>query len=290
MMFQLQSGQVRLMWLRTVPLLWQIARLLHAGRVSGLLLLLSVFLAVPVMAKAVAEPVRLVTKHWPGYTNTDHTGGYFELVQLVLPAMQYQLDTQFSNFSRAVILVQKEQAELVLAVTRVDGKQLLLSEYPIDADTIIAVYRDNLSPVAATKPLTLAQLSQYRLAWDLAYNYGQALGLQVSGYEVADVSQGLELVSKGRVDVYLAEQSELELPAAMLLLQHLKLQHTQIQQLPVYVGFSRSAKGLRLKRSWDQQFRLLLQQGKLQTLYAAYPGMVLPRAVPECTESACENR
>lgn len=236
------------------------------------------------------EQVRLVTKHWPGYTDPDHRGGYFDLVQLVLPPERYQINIRFSNFNRAVIQVQKQQAELVLAVTRVDGKQLLLSEFPIDADTVVAVYREQIAAKSAA--LTVAQLPQYRLAWDLAYNYGQALGLKVSGvavngFEVSGVSQGLELVSKDRVDVYLAEQSDLEVPEAGLLLQHLKLQQKVIQQLPVYVGFSRSAKGLQLKRVWDQQFRLLLQQGTLQRLYQTYPGMVLATEVPDCAVSVC---
>ena len=282
-MLLLQTLQRQPICFATVLIIRQLQLKLRFWLYSCLLLVVSVFATVALAT----EQVRLVTKQWPGYTNTDLSGGYFELVQLVLPATQFQIKTQFSNFNRAVILVQKEQAELVLAVTRVDGKQLLLSEFPMDADTIVAVYPDNFEAAGATAALTLAQLPKYRLAWDLAYNYGQALGLQVKGYEVTDVNQGLELVSKGRVDVYLAEQSDLELPGAMVLLQHLKLQQTQIQQLPVYVGFPRSAKGLKLKRYWDQQFRLLLQQGKLQTLYRAYPGMVLATAVPDCAVSIC---
>ena len=176
---------------------------------------------------------------------------------------------------------------LVLAVARVDGKQLLLSEYPIDADTIVAVYRDNLLPASSTRSLTLAQLPNYRLAWDLAYNYGQAMGLEVAGYEVTDVAQGLDLVKKGRVDVYLAEQSDLEFADSLATQQKLKLRQSQILQLPVYVGFPRSAKGLQLKRFWDQQFKLLLKQGKLHSLYAKYPGMVLATKVPDCAASAC---
>lgn len=231
------------------------------------------------------EQLRLVTKHWPGYTNTDLSGGYFELVQLVFPPVQYQINTEFSNFNRAVNLVQKQQAELVLAVTRADGKQLLLSELPIDADSIMAVYRQALLPDHAA--IALEQLSQYRLAWDLAYNYGQALGLDAPGFEVSSVSQGLELVSKGRVDVYLAEHADLETVAASRLMQQLKLQQSQIRQIPVYVGFSRSAKGLHLKRMWDQQFRLLLQRGAVQQLYQQYPGMVLTTEAPDCAVSVC---
>lgn len=289
MMFQLQSGLKPPERLAIRPVRSLVGSRWRYFLQSSLrvLVLLGTLLSVPVFA---VEQVRLVTKHWPGYTNTDHSGGYFELVQLVLPPDLYQINTKFSNFNRAVIQVQKQQAELVLAVTRVDGKQLLLSEFPMDADTVVAVYRDSL-PVN-TVAVTLTQLPQYRLAWDLAYNYGQALGLKVSGlavsgFEVSGVHQGLELVSKGRVDVYLAEQADLEVPEAVLLLQHLKLQQKVIQQLPVYVGFSRSAKGLQLKRVWDQQFRLLLQQGALQRLYQAYPGMVLATEVPDCAVSVC---
>ncbi|MFN6972557.1 MAG: hypothetical protein ACK4NN_16925 [Rheinheimera sp.] len=282
-MFQCYKRQWQLNWLAAVCTSWRPPLKRWRWLATVLMLMVSFFVAV---AQA-TEQVRLVTKQWPGYTNPDLTGGYFELVQLVLPAAKFRLDTQFSNFSRALILVQKEQADLVLAVTRVDGKQLLLSEFPMDADDIIAVFRADLLAAEPSAEMTLEQLPNYRLAWDLAYNYGQALGVPVNGYEVTDVSQGLELVSKGRVDVYLAEQSDLESPHALVRLQHLKLQQSKIRQLPVYVGFSRSVKGLKLKRFWDQQFRLLLKQGKLQTLYLANPGMVLPTAVPDCAVSAC---
>ncbi|MBU2222973.1 MAG: hypothetical protein KKB00_02960 [Gammaproteobacteria bacterium] len=246
---------------------------------------LSLPLAVPVVVFAAqqVETVKLVTKHWPGYTNTDHSGGYFELVRLVLPESQFLLKTQFSNFNRALVMVQKQQADMVLAVTRVDGKQLLLSELPIDADNIVAVFRDQLLTIGTANVLT--QLPKYRLAWDLAYNYGPALGLNVTGYEVTDVAQGLELVSKGRVDVYLAEQADLALPGPLVQLKHLQLQQMLIAELPVYVGFSKSSKGLRLKRLWDQQFRLLLQQGQLQSLQQTYPNMVLP--AQDCIGAVC---
>jgi hypothetical protein len=282
-MLQLRKQQWQAIWQAAVLAISYQRRRLKIGRYSVVLLAFTVF----VTSTLAAEEVRLVTKQWPGYTNTDLSGGYFELVRLVLPSDEFQLNIEFSNFNRAVTLVQKDQAELVLAVTRVDGRHLILSEFPMDADRIVAVYQGEMQAAVSSEMLTLALLPKYRLAWDLAYNYGQALGLNVKGYEVTSVLQGLELVSKGRVDVYLAEQSDLELPEAQMLLQQLKLQQEPIRQLPVYVGFPRSVKGLKLKRHWDQQFRLLLQQGTLQTLYLAYPGMVLATTVPDCAVSVC---
>ena len=229
------------------------------------------------------QPVRLVTKSWPGYTNPDHSGGYFALVRQVLPAGEFQLQISFSNFNRAVVLVQKQQAEMVLAVSAADAGALLLSAAPIDADTVMAVFRTGMALPLVPSSAAVSPLEQYHLAWDLAYNYGKALGLTAPGFEVTDFQQGLELVAKGRVDIYLAEASELALPANQQLLQQLALQVAQIGQIPVYVGFTASPSGQQLKQQWDQHFALLRQRGLLRHLYQQYPGMVLL----DCAEQNC---
>lgn len=235
---------------------------------SRFLLLLFIMLSWPLAA----DNIRLMTKSWPGYTNEDGTGGYFELVQLVLKPKSGELQLEFSNFNRALGLVEKQQADLVLAVTKEDGHKLLLSAEPIDFDTIMAVYAPGLQ---LRPPLTIKQLSELRLAWDLAYNYGAALGLSVPSYEVHSVQQGLEMVIKGRIDVYLAEQSDLKESGQPLLQKH-QLVQQEILQVPVYVGFSRSVRGAMLKKRWDKGMAALQHSGALQQLYQRYPGMRLP--------------
>lgn len=81
--------------------------------------------------------IRLVTKSWPGFTNEDGTGGYFAVVQLVLAPKAGELKLEFSNFNRALVMVEKQQADLVLAVTQGDSSTLLLSAKPLDFDTIV---------------------------------------------------------------------------------------------------------------------------------------------------------
>lgn len=213
--------------------------------------------------------IRLVTKSWPGFTNEDGTGGYFAVVQLVLAPKAGELKLEFSNFNRALVMVEKQQADLVLAVTQGDSSTLLLSAKPLDFDTIVAVY----APAATPGPLQLSHLKQLRLAWDLAYNYGEALGLTVKGYEVHSVAQGLELVAKGRIDVYLAEQADLIQQAYQAPPEGFKLRQQVMAQAPVYVGFSRSERGVLLKKRWDESFAALHKSGALQQLYQQYPGM-----------------
>ena len=217
----------------------------------------------------VLADIHLVTKSWPGFTNEDGSGGYFAVVQLVLAPKPGELKLEFSNFNRALVMVEKQQADLVLAVTQDDSSNLLLSAKPLDFDTIVAVY----APSATPGPLQSEHLKQLRLAWDLAYNYGEALGLTVKGYEVHSVAQGLELVAKGRIDVYLAEQADLIQHAYQAPPEGFKLRQQVMTQVPVYVGFSRSERGILLKKRWDESFATLHKSGALQQLYQQYPGM-----------------
>lgn len=222
-----------------------------------------------------AEPVHLVSKHWPGYTNADLSGGYFEFVRLILPPAEFNLQLELTGFSRAISLVQKQQADLVLAVTAEDGQHLLLSARPLDADEVMMVSQAGFRLAAPLLQLTPAQLAELRLGWDQGYNYGAALGLNVTGYEVQDARQGLEMLHKGRLQLYLAEQADLAVPAVQQLLQQLALQQQLLRQIPVYVGFSKSERGHRLKKQWDQQVELLLSTGQLQQFYQRYPELLL---------------
>ncbi len=220
-----------------------------------------------------AEPAHLVTKHWPGYTNPDHTGGYFELVQLILPPEQVALHIELTGFGRAVSLVQKQQADIVLAVTAQDGEQMLLSAYPIDADVVMAVYHHDFVSAQGVVDFSPEKLVTLRLGWEKGYNYGRALGLQTDGYEVDDAVQGLEMLNKGRLDLYLAEAYDLASPAASVLSKQLALQQYKLAEIPIYIGFSQSSRGQKLKKLWDQRFEQLRHSGLLQKFYQTYPEM-----------------
>jgi hypothetical protein len=228
-----------------------------------------------------AEPKQPVELHisapvWPGFTNADSTGAYVDLFRFIYPKDQIELTWHFTNYSRAIALVQQGKHHLVpglsAPVSPQQHKALLLSAYPFDSDLIVAIY--NPSHTATPE---LSQLQQYKLAWDLAYDLHLVLGLKEKGYEVPDIKQGLELVKNRRVDIYLAEKSEL--------LQYLqgespvKLQPLIYRELlrdPIYLGFADNDEGRKFKRLWDQRFIDLYKSGQLRTFYRKYPQLTLP--------------
>lgn len=227
------------------------------------------------------QSVRLATEHWPGYSNPDGSGAYFELIRLVLPPAQFAMQWQLMPFGRAIVAVEKGQADIVFAVAPQDSALLLLSAAAMDSDRIVAVYRRDSG---LQLPLSEAQLAGLRLSWRLAYNYGQVLGVSSHGYEVPDVMQGLKLVQSGRVDVFLAEQAELDEPIYQTLLQQ-GLGSGLVRQTAIFAGFAPTPQGRQLKQHWDTRWRQLQGSEELQAFYQRYPGMRVP--VGLCSGTLC---
>lgn len=213
---------------------------------------------------------------WPGFTNADGSGAYVDLFRFIYPKDQVQLVWHFSNYSRAIALVQQGKHHMVPGLSANESmskqKSLLLSAKPFDFDLIVAIYHPE-----HTAPPRLEQLKQHKLAWDLAYDLHLVLGLKEKGYEVLDIKQGLELVKKKRIDIYLAEKSEL--------LQYLqgetpvKLQPLQYKELlrdPIYLAFADNEAGRMFKNIWDRRFIDLYHTGQLKQFYRHYPQLTLP--------------
>ncbi len=242
------------------------------------LYLLCCFFALPpaFAEQTVPAELQISTPVWPGFTNADGSGAYVDLFQLIYPKEQVQLVLHFSNYSRAIALVQQGKHHMVPGLSAHESitqrKALLLSAHPFDFDLIVAIY----NPAHTAAP-TLAQLKQHKLAWDLAYDLHLLLNLPAKGYEVLDIKQGLELVKNRRVDIYLAEKSEL--------LQYLqgetpvKLQPLQYKELlkdPIYLAFADNQAGRVFKEVWDRRFIDLYNTGQLKTFYRHYPQLTLP--------------
>lgn len=209
--------------------------------------------------------VHISTEQWQGFTHPDYSGAYFDLIRLLFQPHQLQLEVTFTNYNRALNLVRQHKADMTLAVSGHNGAGMLLSERPIDQDKIVAIYHPQLHQLNS-----VADLKPLRLAWNLAYDFGAILGLSSVGYEVVSVQSGVELALKQRIDVYLAEQSQIEHYVASGQLLLAPLVAKPIAADNIYVAFADTAEGRQLKCIWDQRFNALLASGELQQLYQRY--------------------
>ncbi len=227
-------------------------------------------------AKA-AEKIKVVTAQWQNFTNPDLSGVYFDYLRLVLPADQYQYEVEFTTFGRSLAALKKHQADISFGLTGTDAPNSLRAAIPYDVDRVIAIYSPQQLGISSLTSLSTQSLTSYRLAWNLAYNYGEALGLKSQGYQVTSSEQGITLVINQRIDIYLAESGDLNSEDSLKLLQHPKLQQEELLQIPVYVGFSNTARGKSLKQKWDERVKLLLADGQLAEFYRKNPSIRIPQ-------------
>lgn len=242
----------------------------------GALLLWAQTLLLPVQA---ATPVKVITAEWPEFTNRDLSGSYFDYLRMVLPPEQYTFQVEFSNFGRAISALEKQQADLTFGLTHTDAPTALRANIPYDSDRIIAIYMPELQGLTSLKNMSLQSLNSFRLAWDLAYNYGAAMGLISEGYQVTSPEQGVNLVVSKRVDIYLAEHGDLTEPHVQALLKNPSIRQEQILQIPVFVGFANNSRGQALKKVWDARVRELKTNGELAQFYQSHPAMLVAESV-----------
>lgn len=211
-------------------------------------------------------PVNLITESWPGYTDSNQNGVYFDLVRFIMPAEDIQLSIDFSSFRRSINALQLQRADMALAVSASETAQIILSTLPMDQDKIVALHNP-----ARIKIDSVDSLRTLRLAWNLGYNYGNILGLGNDGYEVINTKQAIDMVSKNRVDVYLTERSLLQ--NYTLKIKLLNLNWTEVATDDVYVAFANNAKGRYLKCYWDASVQAKLADGSLKQFYRRNQGL-----------------
>ncbi|MDP5188811.1 hypothetical protein [Rheinheimera baltica] len=82
-------------------------------------------------------------------------------------------------------------------------------------------------------------------------------------------------MKKQRIDVYLAEQSQLDHYFKSKKKQLNPLQLKAIAADDIYIAFADTSAGQQLKRIWDQRFNALLASGELQQFYQQYSDFYL---------------
>ena len=212
--------------------------------------------------------VHIATGLWPGFTEPNQQGAYFHLITLLFPG-----DTHFqviyTSFNRSMLMVEQQQADMVLGIGQKDATGLLYSALPFDIDQIAVLFQTGRLQI--TQPHDLAD---YLLATQRGYNYDVVLGISARSYEVDSIVTGVDLVKNGRVDAFLVEKTELNTKIDIKQLHDISIVHLGGE--PIYIGFANNARGKALKTWWDQQFLHYYQAKRLQAFYQQYDDMNLP--------------
>ncbi|MCL1090818.1 ABC transporter substrate-binding protein [Shewanella profunda] len=214
---------------------------------------------------AAASPVmvNVVTSTWEGYANPDETGYYFDILQRVFPASEWQLNVEFMPFARTLYLIEHQRADMALSVYPGDIKQSLLSDNAVEVDSIDAA----VTPQIAANWVGIESLSHRKVQAMLAYRYNMLTPVPMYYEESSNMLSMLNSLNAGRIDAVLDYQKDI-----LALVPRLKSpQNFNIIQgvikAEAYFAFADTDKGIMLKQHFDREHKRLIDSGEQERLY-----------------------
>ena len=227
------------------------------------LVLLSILLGgASVQAAPVLHPLLMVSEEWSGYTNADGTGLAWDLLRKVFEPAGYKARTRTEPYTRAAGLVERGEADLWVGSYK-DETASLYPRWNYDVDHVYAL------GLSARSGPDISLLGQYQLAWLRNYQYQRYLPGIKHYTEVQRRTGILSMLDLGRVDYYIDALSEIQ---ALLgeSPQQSAYKVTHIIELPLYIGFTDSPKGHRLRALFDQRMDELVPSGQLREIFAKW--------------------
>ncbi|WP_158088358.1 substrate-binding periplasmic protein [Colwellia chukchiensis] len=212
------------------------------------------------ISQCFATPTKLtvVSEEWLGYTNANGTGTYCDIVKAVY-GQDYQLELITTTWSRALNLVETGRADILVGGYHSTNHKLVFPQYHLDTEyPLYVIYDDkahNITQIEDLAGLTVAGRKDYGLAKFLpqsSYFYGLDL-----------IDDSAKFIEKNRVDAVLTYKVNLALADP-----ETRYTHQVIgKEARLYLAFSRTALGHKLKEHYDRNIKQLVKLKQLQQYF-----------------------
>lgn len=207
--------------------------------------------------------INLVTATWEGFTNPDETGYYFDILNRVFPAPEWQLNVQFVPFARTLYLIEHNRVDMILSVYKGDIKKSLLSEHAVEIDAIDAA----VTPDIAASWVGIESLSHKKVQAMLAYRYNMLTPVPMYYEESSDMLTMLNSLNAGRIDAVLDYRKnilslvpKLKEPQNFVIIQG-------VLKAEAFFAFANTEKGRMLKQHFDVAHKRLIDSGEQERLF-----------------------
>lgn len=206
-----------------------------------------------------ADTLKVSTAHWPGFTNPDGSGIYFELLDRIYG--KENLDLKVTTFNRAVDQFNGNKSDMVLGVYREDVQRAIFPQWLLDTESPIKAFYDsaNVNLDSLTKMETLS------LSWVRGYRFDRFLPKGKPPYLVNNYKDGFKLLENKKIDAFI------DYPKNMPTSGSVNLSSFEVLPArPIYVAFSKTEKGKALANQFDRAMQTLRKSGELKRIFKAF--------------------
>ena len=211
-----------------------------------------------------AQPknIKIATEEWKGYTNKDGTGLYFEIVNEIYRSTSIKLDIIFVPWARATKLVDDKQRDVLFgSYNNLPG--YLYPDYPLNTElSAVIFHKDTIPNWKGVK-----DLEGKKIAWVRGYDYQNYIESKLAWSEVKSTKQGLDMLLKGRVDVYMDSLETLQKTIKSRNLDITKYEIKIGLEKNTYARFSNTKKSKQLIEIYNRNVKKMLKSGKSKEMY-----------------------
>lgn len=204
-----------------------------------------------------AEKLVVVSDDWEGFTEAGGTGYYFEMMRAVYEPAGHTLEFKVVPYTRALKMVENQQADLMAAIDIADlPPSLVATNLAVGMDGKDAFVRPGELPSLTH----VAQLQDLRVIARRGYAFDQFLPKGTHYSEFSNLSGMLKMLEAGRADVILDYEEDMN--------KSVKDTNSKIRfdvrrhvlESTLFMGFSNSRNGALARKVFSERFTLLIAE------------------------------
>ncbi|MDV7341409.1 transporter substrate-binding domain-containing protein [Terasakiella sp. A23] len=212
---------------------------------------------------AKAETLRVSTEEWPGYTNADMTGLYFDILNMVFKPHGYALDVRIVPYTRSIHNTISGKSDLWIGAYEGDNEEAIYPKKYYDLDLVEAICVSGI----LTDKNPLDSLNGKKLGWIRGYEYDAYIPFDANFREFDDRAAAIDSLQRQKLDCFLDDKTINDYLLTNYPDLVKELDRRKIIFLPLFFGFSPTEKGKQLADLFDREFPKYVMSGELEALH-----------------------
>lgn len=223
------------------------------------------------------KSISVVAPVWKGYTNTDGSGIYWDVIRAIYEPLDIKVKTKNIAWNRAMKMVSKYHTyNAIIGEYITSEENLLFPNYPIDIEYMSLLSKNN----KGSKFKDLSSLTGKKVGWIKDYDVIPEEKRNFELIEFRGIDQGIEFLNAGRIDYLIDDWDEI---AAAMKANNMNTQDYVVDPMPegtaIYTAFSNDQISEELIKIYNERIPVLSKSGELAKIYEKWDNAELPEMI-----------
>jgi len=222
----------------------------------GLIIRVLLFLFSLVSVFSHAQQINVGSDQWPGFTNADGTGIYYNLLKRIYA--EHNLEIKIETYNRVLNSFHQNKLDIAIGVYREHVQQGIIPDWFLDTEYPVIAFYDP----SVTKITNVSDIKNKLVSWKRGYHFELFISDIKNVYLVNNTETGFELLNKKRVDVFMDYPKNI--PKKY---QQKFLSFEIVPARHIYLAFQNTKNGKFLAKKFDQSMTKLRASGELAKIF-----------------------